>query len=150
MENRKTDNTYGQGGAIILRKSTDNGATWADIAQPDDADNEIATDDFARGQAFYDQALEVDPTDPKTVIVGGIDLFRSANGGASWTQISKWSNNASMNTLKCSIVHADQHVISFKPGSSSTAVFGNDGGVYFTASLSTAINTDVIGSRNKN
>ena len=150
MENRKGDNTYGQGGVIILRKSTDNGATWSDMAQPDDADNEISTDDFARGQAFYDQAIEVDPTDPKTIIVGGIDLFRSANGGASWTQISKWSNNATMNTLRCSIVHADQHVISFKPGSSSTALFGNDGGIYFTSSLSTAFNTDAISSRNKN
>jgi hypothetical protein len=150
IENRKGDNTYGQGGAIILRKSTDNGATWSDMAQPDDADNEIPSDDFARGQAFYDQAIEVDPTDPKIIIVGGINLFRSANGGASWTQISKWSNNASMNTLRCSIVHADQHVISFKPGSSSTALFGTDGGVYFSSSLSTAANTDVIGSRNKN
>lgn len=50
MENRKTDNTYGQGGVIILRKTTDNGATWVDIAQPDDADNAIPTDDFTRGQ----------------------------------------------------------------------------------------------------
>ena len=150
MENRKTDNTYGQGGVIILRKSTDNGATWVDIAQPDDADNAIPTDDFTRGQAFYDQAIEVDPNDPKIVIVGGINLFRSANEGANFNQISKWSNNASMNILKTSIVHADQHVVSYKPGSSSTVLFGTDGGVYFTSSISTASTTDVIASRNKN
>jgi hypothetical protein len=157
MENRKGDNSTGSGGAVIVRKSTDNGATWLEIAQPDDADNEIAADDFTRGQAFYNQSLMVDPNDPKTVVIGGINLFRSTSGGSrppgggpSWIQISKWSNNAGLNTLNCSIVHADQHAISFKPGSSTTAVFGTDGGIYFTSNLASAGSSDAIAARNKN
>ena len=157
MENRKGDNSTGSGGAVIVRKSTNNGATWLEIAQPVDADNEIAADDFTRGQAFYNQSLMVDPNDPKTVVIGGINLFRSTTGGSkppgggpSWIQISKWSNNAGLNTLNCSIIHADQHAISFKPGSSSTAVFGTDGGIYFTSNLASAGSSDAIAARNNN
>jgi len=37
--------------------------------------------------------IDVDPLNMNTLMVGGIDLFKSTNGAASWSQISKWSNN---------------------------------------------------------
>jgi hypothetical protein len=77
-------------------------------------------------------------------------LFRSINGGTSWAQISKWANNASMNTLNCSFVHADQHAIAFKPGSSSTAIFGTDGGIYYSSDLANSATTNSIIGRNNN
>jgi hypothetical protein len=149
-ENKKGDNSTGIGGLCIIRKSVDNGVTWTDIAQPDDADNGISADDFTRTQAFYDQALMVDPNNPQTILIGGINLFRSINGGTSWAQISKWANNASMNTLNCSFVHADQHAIAFKPGSSSTAIFGTDGGIYYSSDLANSATTNSIIGRNNN
>ena len=116
----------------------DKGANWTSRTEPDDADNGIPNTDFSRGQGWYDLILAVDPNDSMVVYAGAINLFRSANGGSSWTQISKWSNNASMNNLNCPYVHADQHAFVFKPGSSSTCIIGNDGGVFYSSNISSA------------
>lgn len=133
-----------------LRKTTNAGVTWGNISSPVDADKGIPAADFTRGQAWYDQVMSVDPNNPNTVIVGAVNLFLSTDGGTKWSQISKWSENEKMDSLSCSIVHADQHVIAFKPGSSSTVIFGNDGGVFYTGSLSTAATAKSISSRIKN
>ncbi len=117
------------------------------ITLPDDVDTGIPANDFTRGQAFYDLVVESDPTNDAIVYIGGIDLFRSTNSGSSWSQISKWSNNNNLAALRCSLVHADQHVITFRPGFPNQAVIGNDGGVYYATSLSTAATNNVIPSR---
>jgi hypothetical protein len=82
---------------------------------------------FTGAQAFYDLMIETDPTNDQILYVGGIDLFRSTNGGSSWNQISQWTAD----------VHSDQHAMVFKPGNSNIGLFGNDGGVYYSGSLST-------------
>lgn len=127
----------------------DGGSNWSKLSKPNDADLGISALDFTRNQAWYDLIIAVDPNDTNTVVIGGIDLFRSTNGGSSWSQISKWSNNKNLNTLSCAVVHADQHEIAYKPGSSSTCIFGTDGGVYYTSSLSSAASSNVIFERNK-
>ena len=134
-----------------LRRTVDGGVTWTNMgAQPDDIDNGIPADDFTRGQAWYDQSMAVDPIDSNVVLIGGIDLFRSRDGGESWAHISKWSNNPNLNTLNCSLVHADQHAIRYKPNDSSTVIFGTDGGVFYTNTIGTATTQAVIGARNRN
>jgi hypothetical protein len=135
-------------GAIL--KSTNKGTSWTAMPTPVAADIGIPVDDFSRGQAWYDLILAVSPTDAETCLVGTIDLYRTSNGGTNWAQISKWSNNANMNTLTCSVVHADQHNIVFRPGLSNEAVFTNDGGVFYTNNLSSAATSDVISARNLN
>ena len=142
-------NTSGGVSTLSIIKSTDKGVNWSELALPNDADNGISASDFTRGQAWYDQAIAVDPNNASILLIGGIDLFRSTNEGASWTQISKWSNNANLNTLSCSYVHADQHAISFKPGSSTQVIFGNDGGVFYSSDLTNAATTYAIAARNK-
>lgn len=132
-----------------LRKTIDGGSIWTDmLSRPDDLDNGIPPEDFTRGQAWYDQALAVSPLDSNSLLIGGIDLFRSRDGGDTWTQISKWSNNASLNTLNCSYVHADQHAIVYKPGDSSAVLFGTDGGVFYTPAITNAATQSVIAGRN--
>ncbi|MGV6830946.1 MAG: proprotein convertase P-domain-containing protein, partial [bacterium] len=134
---------------------TTNGFTSVtELAKPNDADTGISSTDFTRGQDFYDLVIEVDPANDQTIYVGGIDLFRSTSGtntntANKWKQISKWSNNPNLNTLNCSIVHADQHAFTFRPGASNEAVIGCDGGVYYASSLSTAQNTSVFTEMNK-
>ncbi|MFD1062530.1 thrombospondin type 3 repeat-containing protein [Winogradskyella litorisediminis] len=128
-------------GGVIMQGTTDGFQNNIfDLELPNDADNGIPANDFTRGQAFYDLLLEVDPTDDQTLYAGGIDLFKSENGGElgntnSWSQISKWSNNNNLANLNVPLVHADQHAMAFAPNDSNTIIYGNDGGVYYTSLL---------------
>lgn len=142
-------------GAPVHIFSSQNGTIFTETTiLPDDADNGIPANDFTRGQSFYDLVIEADPTDQNKVYVGGIDLFSGvfnpATNNFAWTQISKWSNNANLNTLTVPLVHADQHAFVFHPTNTNQAIIGNDGGVYFASSLSAASSsTTAIASRNK-
>ncbi len=136
---------------VSILKTDDAFATSpAALTLPNDADTNIPANDFARGQAYYNLLIEVNPTNDEIAYVGGIDLFRTTNSGTSWSQISKWSENNNLASLNVSYVHADQHVMAFHPLDSNSAIFGNDGGVFYATSLSTAAsNTTVINARNK-
>lgn len=138
-----------QGEVFEILKTTNKGSAWSVMPEPNDDDNGIPASDFTRGQAWYDLIIAVDPNDANKVIAGGINLHMSTNGATNWSQISKWSNNPNMGSKNYSYVHADQHQIVFKPGQSSEVIFGTDGGVFYTSSLSSAPTTDVISSRNK-
>jgi hypothetical protein len=92
-------------------------------------------------QGWYDNVVAVDPVDPNRVWVGGIDLFRSDDGGMSWGMASHWwaeSNNPRFS-------HADQHVIVFHPqynGTTNKIMFvGNDGGLFRTDDALAAVAT---------
>jgi hypothetical protein len=78
---------------------------------------------------WYDSAIAVDPKNPNTVWVGGVDLFRSDDAGQTWGIASWWSQPASP-----SFVHADQHAIAFHPlydGSANQTMYvAGDGGVF--------------------
>ncbi|MDP6921702.1 MAG: hypothetical protein QGH06_01895, partial [Lutibacter sp.] len=135
---------------IALLKTTDAFANVTETALPDDADLDIADNDFTRGQAFYDLMLEVDPTDDAILYAGGIDLFRSPDAGDSWDQISKWSNNNMLGSLNVSYVHADHHILVFNPGNPNRGIFGTDGGVFYGNDLASAPNNNqAIAARNK-
>ena len=127
-------------GAIY--KTIDAGATWTACTLPVDADGGIGAD-MTRGQAWYDLSMAVDPNDANTLIVGGVDLFKSANGGASWIQIAHWYGGFGFQN-----VHADQHVVLYEPGNSNVIYFGNDGGVWRSSNGAAA--TPTIASKNAN
>lgn len=140
---------WSSSGLKKFMKSTDGGDVWLDISSPIDADKDIPSNDFTRGQSFYDLILAVNPNDESIIYVGGIDLFMSDDGGASWKQISKWSNNNDLGDLDVSLVHADQHSIIFNPSNDKELVFGNDGGIYFVSDISDAETKSVFEPRNK-
>ncbi|SDJ54871.1 T9SS type A sorting domain-containing protein [Chryseobacterium jejuense] len=128
---------------IRIVKTIDGGTTWqstSDVPQviklPKATDTSIPANDFTRGQSFYDLVITADPLNDNTLYIGGIDLFKSTDGGTNWTQISKWSNNNAMANLAVSTVHADQHAIVFNPFNNYNTgqmMFGNDGGIFFAA-----------------
>ena len=99
-----------------IHRSTNGGISWTLVSTPG----------HLGAQGWYDNTIWVDPTNSNTLIVGGIDLYRSTNAGVTFTKISDWSNPAS--------VHADHHVIVAHPQyngtTNRTVYFGNDGGVY--------------------
>ncbi|SHJ36004.1 Por secretion system C-terminal sorting domain-containing protein [Hymenobacter daecheongensis DSM 21074] len=134
-------------GLLDIYRSTNGGNSWQALPKPDDADPDITAADFTRGQGWYDLLLTVSPTDPNTVFVGGVDLFKTSNAGAtdaatvSWRQLSHWYAGYGFQ-----FVHADHHTMVFAPGSGTRAYFGNDGG-FATTSNATAV-TPTITHRN--
>ncbi len=111
----------------ILR-SADKGATWTEQSLPTDNNGQS---NFAY-LAWHALDIAVDPNDPNTVFIGGLDVQKTTNGGSSWTRVSDWSLMYSGGGP--GYVHADQHIMVYKPGSSSELLLGCDGGVFYTAS----------------
>ncbi|QCE40806.1 thrombospondin type 3 repeat-containing protein [Psychroserpens sp. NJDZ02] len=113
---------------VIMEKTIDGFVSTTSMSLPNDVDTDIDANDFARGQAFYDLMLEVDPNNDQIVYAGGIDLFKSFDAGVSWVQFTHWYG-----WFGYQEVHADQHAMTFANGSSTIMAFGNDGGVYYSA-----------------
>jgi photosystem II stability/assembly factor-like uncharacterized protein/LysM repeat protein len=126
----------------LIYKSTDGGRTFA-------LRSTVAENYFvgAGNQGSYDNAIWVSPTNPDVVVVGGIELWRSRDGGQTLTQISRWdcgSEERAKDNPDCGGVlsaHADQHAIVSHPGyngdTNRTLFFANDGGVYKTQDILT-------------
>ena len=129
---------YVEGASALLNiyKTTNGGAGWTACAKPADADGGIPAADFTRTQAWYDMSLAVDPNNSNNVFAGGVDLFKSTNGGTSWSQIAHWYGGFGFQ-----YVHADQHIAMFEPGNSNVIYFGNDGGVWRSSNATAAIPT---------
>jgi PKD repeat protein len=108
-----------------FKRSDNGGTTWSNITIPFMVDG--SGNHFTRGQAWYDLILAVHPTNDQLVIVGGIDLHRSLDGGSTWTGMTHWYGGFGKPE-----VHADQHAISFRPGVANEMIFGNDGGVFYS------------------
>jgi len=82
-----------------------------------------------RGQGNYDLTIACDPTDANTVFVGGINTFKSTDGGTTFDAVNRWSTNFSCGDIQ--VVHADKHALAFQPGTNNLYEC-NDGGIYKT------------------
>ncbi len=84
------------------------------------------------GGGWYYNLLTVDPTDENRIWTGGLDLWRSEDGGENFSLASFWwaDDNAA------SYIHGDHHSIVYHPnydGSIEKRVFvTNDGGIWQT------------------
>ena len=92
-------------------------------------------------QGWYDNTIAVDPLDPNRVWVGGIDLWRSDDGGTNWGTASFWWFGKGDPPYS----HADQHRIVFHPqynGTTNKVLFAlSDGGVSRTSDARAAVST---------
>jgi hypothetical protein len=85
-------------------------------------------------QGWYGNVIWAgDPTDEKLVVVGGVDLWRSVDGGDTLQDVSTWWDPRS--------AHADHHCIVAAPAYNGTTnkrvYFGNDGGIFMTNDVRT-------------
>ena len=91
---------------------------------------------FAQG--WYDNVIVVDPHDADIVWVGGVDLFRSDDGGRRFGIASYWFFDRG----DPNYVHADHHALVFHPqynGTTNQILYsGSDGGIARTDSARAA------------
>ncbi|NTW86479.1 MAG: hypothetical protein HGB30_09990 [Holophagaceae bacterium] len=122
------EDTTNSTSTIVARgvlKSTDKGHTWTWVAAPTISGGlfqgtgpQMSTDG---GQGWYNHGLGVDPTNANRLVVGtNLALYRSMDGGLSWTQLSHWYGSGHPYT------HADNHAMAW---SSGTLYVANDGGL---------------------
>ena len=86
-------------------------------------------------QGWYDNVIAVDPADPNIVWVGGVDLFRSDDGGVTWRIPGYWFFYE-LEEPPPYYIHPDHHRIAFHPDydgvTNQTMYVGNDGGLFRT------------------
>ena len=86
-------------------------------------------------QGWYDNVIAVDPVCPDIVWVGGVDIFRSDDGGVTWEIPGYWQFYLN-NPQPPYYIHADHHRVVFHPdydgAANQTMYVGNDGGIFKT------------------
>lgn len=91
------------------------------------------------GQGEHDNVLAVDPFNPERIWAGGIDIFRSDDGGANWGIAMFWETAAPTGA------HGDNHRLIFHPnydGDKNQTLYNtSDGGVYVTANSNADVST---------
>jgi PKD repeat protein len=78
------------------------------------------------GQAWYDLDVAVDPNNKDIIYAGGVNCFKSIDGGVTWDITSHWWGDCGVQA-----VHADLHVLEYNPVNDRLYA-GNDGGIYYT------------------
>jgi PKD repeat protein/photosystem II stability/assembly factor-like uncharacterized protein len=109
-----------------LYRSTNSGTSFSTMSTTPNIMDYSTDGSGTSGQAWYDLDIAVDPNDKDIVYVGGINIFKSTNGGQTWAINAHWVGQGGADDI-----HADQHCLEFSPVTDGL-YSGNDGGVYFT------------------
>jgi photosystem II stability/assembly factor-like uncharacterized protein len=114
-------------GAMIIR-SVNGGKDWSEVNMP-------PRSPFSGSQwaflAWHALTAAVKPDNPNILWVGGLDLYRSLDGGLSYEQKSLWWNFGRYYNEDYPVyVHADQHRVLYNPGRDAEILNANDGGVF--------------------
>lgn len=107
-----------------LYKTSNGGNTWDTVNRSgiDFYCYPAPFDDICQG--WYGNTLNVGYNDSNRVFIGGVYLYRSLDGGASWTY-SDWAPAEDPAWM-----HPDHHSFGFSPHSLSILYSFNDGGVF--------------------
>jgi hypothetical protein len=116
----------GSGGNMLahVARSSNWGAGWTACTIPSTVTGRIY-------QATYNLSIQPHPSDPETVILAVVDVFKSTTGAVagSWTNVSLTSGPR---------VHADCRAVTFHPTLYSRLFVGCDGGVFYSPDTCTS------------
>ncbi|HNW70093.1 MAG TPA: T9SS type A sorting domain-containing protein [Bacteroidales bacterium] len=77
------------------------------------------------GQAWYDLAIAVSPNNANEVFVGGVNVWKSMDGGQNFAVNTMWYTGSPY-----TYIHCDIHSLNFY---GDTLYCGSDGGIFYTA-----------------
>lgn len=118
-----------QGGLDGIYSSTDTGASFNLVFNDLNLLSSAAEGSGTSGQGSYDLTYSINPENPDIQFVGGVNNWKSTDGGNSWELNTLWfSNGRDFNT------HADKHFLAWHPITGELWET-NDGGVYKTSNL---------------
>lgn len=114
-------------GFLNFEISTNEGKTFSEIATQSSVGNLLGWDqggDLNVGQGPYDLAIAVNPKNKNEIYIGGVNIWKSKNGGFTWELHTHWWGN-----YKRPEIHADQHQFTYSKSGDKLYV-SNDGGLY--------------------
>lgn len=110
--------------------------TWTDLSA-----NLPSGTDPLRVQGGYDLMLAFKPDDANTVFVGGTNIYRNTDGftgTATNVRIGGYGPAAGSSAIYPNS-HPDIHAVAFQPGTPTTMICGNDGGIQRTTNNLVAV-----------
>jgi photosystem II stability/assembly factor-like uncharacterized protein len=112
-------NNNGFGG---LYRSTNSGTNFSLMSSTPNIFDWSTNGSGIGGQGWYDIAIDASPTNANEIVAGGVNSWKSTNGGANWTLNTHWTGSGGR-----PYVHADLHCVYYTTG--STIYLGTDGGI---------------------
>lgn len=109
-----------------IARSTDRGLTWEARYSDSRGCFFAGACNPSSSQGFYDNYAAVSPHDVNVAFVGGIDIWRTTNGGTSWANMTAGYADGN----GANLVHVDQHCLAFHPTDPKIIYAGNDGGMH--------------------
>jgi trimeric autotransporter adhesin len=101
-------------------KSVDGGVTFTK------QNNTIFPSGLGSSQGWYNLTLAINPSNTDEIIIGGLDAYRSVNGGQTVSRLTFWIGAGRY-------VHADHHFIQWwNKNGESRILIGCDGGLYYS------------------
>lgn len=114
-----------------------NGATWlCRTENGGDSWEVVSTEDYSRWQGWYSHFVGVHPYDDLAVLTGGINIWRSTDGGYNLEVQSVWEawylglTQPGEPEGPPEYAHADHHTMIYHPDNPDIVYFGTDGGVF--------------------
>ncbi len=129
----------GSSGFKGLYRSSDAGLTFTTRSTSPNIMDWSCDGSGSGGQGWYDLSIAADPINGEIIYTGGVDVWKSTNGGSTWTINSHWYGGCSVPA-----VHADCHFLGFSPVDGKLYA-GNDGGCWVTANGGTTWTDRTVG-----
>lgn len=127
-----------------LWQSTNSATSFSLMSStPNVLDGTATGSSTSAGQGWYDLAIGASPTNKNEITVGGVNTWKSTNGGSTWTLNTCWNNAVCGSGPAYN--HADQHDIVYQNG--TTNYLCNDGGLGRTTNSGVSYST-INGSMN--
>lgn len=104
-----------------ILKSVDFGTSFTTVYH-NPAQSLVGYDPTTSGQGDYNFAMTADPADANTVYLAAHCVWKSTDGGVTWTQLTNWYD-------RC---HTDMHGIVLHPYYANMLFDANDGGLFLS------------------
>jgi photosystem II stability/assembly factor-like uncharacterized protein len=105
--------------ATPVYKSTNAGLTFT-VVKPANSYNMNGYTEGESGQGNYNYGMTVDPLNANNVWICGHCVFRSTDGGVTWSRKTSWAIQ----------MHTDMHQLTYSPHNAAKLFNANDGGVW--------------------
>lgn len=129
LASKNSDNGFGG-----LYRSINSASTFSTMSTTPNVFDWSTTGSGTGGQGWYDIAIDASPTSSNEIIVGGVNTWKSTNGGSTWTLNSHWYGGGGK-----PYVHADLHCVKYLNG--NICYLGTDGGIARTTNGGTSWTT---------